>query len=419
MKTPVYLHLAMLVTLAVALLCTVPTQSQGAVTNGRIAFASKKDGDFEIYTVNPDGSDLLQLTFNDTFDSCPRWSPDGTQIAFVHDDSLFIMDADGSNPIGIPDMSDVGCPDWSSNGDQLVFIQSGDIVTLNLANNQITQITDTLRVLKGDPVWSPDGSQIAFASSGDNPVPPPIDGVPLMGIYIINPDGTDPVKIADIGSSLGSLNWSTDNHLIYSVFALPALSVFSYDLNNDSVSLLSNPGNDAYLPSLSPDETQIAFVRGGTELAIMNIDGSGETIIVDSQKNIIDIDWQPVLPSLTSPFITITIPSIDGTTLATQDDTRFQAVAYDPAVGANDGDGIQQVDFELYDPAGTLIYANNELQAAYCVFGGDAPCNTAPAGLFNQLGMYYTLKARAETTGGIWTEWVSRTFIVLSAVSTP
>src|SRR5947209_446961 len=55
-----------------------------AVANGRIAFVSEAD----IYTMNPDGSDRLRLTFSPTDQSSlvPVWSPDGTQIAFQRND---------------------------------------------------------------------------------------------------------------------------------------------------------------------------------------------------------------------------------------------------------------------------------------------------------------------------------------------
>ena len=46
--------------------------------NGRIAFSSDRDGDAEIFTAEPDGSDLRQLTFNEADDYGPDYSPPGS-----------------------------------------------------------------------------------------------------------------------------------------------------------------------------------------------------------------------------------------------------------------------------------------------------------------------------------------------------
>jgi Tol biopolymer transport system component len=48
----------------------------------RIAFASHKDGNWEIYTMDGDGSHAVRLTANDVQDRFPIWSPDASQIAF-------------------------------------------------------------------------------------------------------------------------------------------------------------------------------------------------------------------------------------------------------------------------------------------------------------------------------------------------
>lgn len=113
----------------------------------------------------------------------------------------------------------------------------------------------------------------------------------------------------------------------------------------------------------------------------------------------------------TEPVVNIVVPANDGSPVSTIEDTRFQAIAYDPNVGFTDGAGIQRVEFEIYTPNNVRAYAATDTTAAYCTFGGNGPCNFtnfqsgAPNGS-------YTLRARAQTTGGIWTNWVTRTFII-------
>jgi len=68
--------------LAVALLAST-AQAAFPGTNGKIAFVSSRDGNFEIYAMNPDGSGQTRLTTNPATDFDPAWSPDGRRIAYV------------------------------------------------------------------------------------------------------------------------------------------------------------------------------------------------------------------------------------------------------------------------------------------------------------------------------------------------
>jgi Tol biopolymer transport system component len=72
-----------------------------AGSGSRVAFMSSRDGNWEVYTVNMDGSGLKRLTNNAARDGLPTWSPDGKSIAFVSDRdgawAIWAMDANGSN----------------------------------------------------------------------------------------------------------------------------------------------------------------------------------------------------------------------------------------------------------------------------------------------------------------------------------
>ena len=93
---------------------------------GSIVLQSDRDGEPEIFVLDPDGGAPLQLTDNDDFDTNPDWSPDGSQLVFTSDRDgdleIYMMNADGSGVIQLTD-DDVynGAADWSPDGKRIVF----------------------------------------------------------------------------------------------------------------------------------------------------------------------------------------------------------------------------------------------------------------------------------------------------------
>jgi hypothetical protein len=85
--------------------------------NGKILFQSDRDGDYEIYTINPDGTGETQITDNTASDSWAAWSPDGSKIVFTSNrdgnTEIYYMNADGTSPTRVTNntVSD-GMPDW-------------------------------------------------------------------------------------------------------------------------------------------------------------------------------------------------------------------------------------------------------------------------------------------------------------------
>ncbi|HEX2909065.1 MAG TPA: cohesin domain-containing protein, partial [Phototrophicaceae bacterium] len=121
-----------------------------------------------------------------------------------------------------------------------------------------------------------------------------------------------------------------------------------------------------------------------------------------------------ITPTTSAPagaVVTIIAPQADGTVITNVEQTRFQATAYNPGIGTNNGAGIKAVAFEIYSPTNGLLQSASDTTAAYCFFGGNGPCNAggntaqAPAGT-------YTLRARAQTMDNNWSNWVTRTFVI-------
>ena len=68
--------------------------------NGKIAFAGARDGNFEIYVVDPDATGSARLTNDPATDTDPAWSPEGRRITFTTtrngNDDIYLMSADGT-----------------------------------------------------------------------------------------------------------------------------------------------------------------------------------------------------------------------------------------------------------------------------------------------------------------------------------
>ncbi|MHC1635680.1 MAG: TolB family protein [Candidatus Methanospirareceae archaeon] len=261
----------------------------------KIAFTSNREGNFDIWLINSDGTGLEQLTDEPTDEKYPAWSHSGDKIAFVRYDPnvgyfggyyLCVMNANGTGEVTLPLSPDqdywefeILSPVWSPDDNQIAFVSYGPqggslkIYKYNLATHTVTEITPQNEMNPWGLIqrisWSSVRNLIAY------------DRYPF-GIQTFNPEGGDYQRVTTIEEWEGvpiQPDWSPDGEKI--VFSM--LSVFPpytpenlaiVDFESSEIVILDNTTSKDVWPSWSPDGTKIAFVSdrsGNNDIWIMTL----------------------------------------------------------------------------------------------------------------------------------------------------
>ena len=169
------------------------------------------DGDYEIYVMDADGSNVVQLTYNEALDLLPTWSPDGSQIAYMStldgDFEIFVMNRDGSNIVQLTDNLSAfdSHPSWSPDGQNIVFAHFSDVWSLYSVGADGTEVTALEEAGDGwQPSWSGSGDQIAFSSQRDG----------SWNIYVVDADGRNTRNLTNHEANDLWPTWSRDGHLV-------------------------------------------------------------------------------------------------------------------------------------------------------------------------------------------------------------
>ena len=219
---------------------------------GKIVFHSNRAGNVDIYTMESDGRNLTQLTFDKANDSSPVWSPNGRQIAFDSkrdgNAELYVMDTNGKNQRRLTHHpAEDWSPDWSPDGSQIVFESTrgdpqGDLnlFVMDADGSNVRQLTDV--EFASGPKWSPDGKWILFEAYAKK--------TDLMReIYVIRPDGTGLRQISQpTGMQKIAADWSADGkQILYS-----ETRTFNIGDVFPVVATVLNPGRQVVRSELTP-----------------------------------------------------------------------------------------------------------------------------------------------------------------------
>ncbi len=271
--------------------------------DGKIAFISGRDGYEDVWIMNADGSDPVNLT-QGRHGRCvsPAWSPDGTKIAYLDvgaDYSIgdvWVMDADGGNPQQMGSLTNPGYNDmvWAEDGSLIYFIKHriGDpevfVVALDGSGSSLMDWREAAWIVKGsidNRGLSPDGTKLADVVLQDS------EGDAYLYLAIFAP-GEVPQPSEPIEDIL--------NRIDFRVIPLPDLPYQQADLEPGQFRP-TTPG-----PTWSPDSMKIAFSadneQGDQEVWVVDIDGSNLVNLTNGLGGDYPA-WQPVSPSATATSV--------------------------------------------------------------------------------------------------------------------
>lgn len=311
--------------------------SQSKFSNGRIAFNSDREGNFEVYRLesvffnptrfttasgddlvqawSPDGQKLLftserddnkeiyvmdqfgftqsRLTNNTSNDDQAVWSPDGSKIVFRTNrdgnNEIYSMNPDGTNQVNLTnDPGDDIDPDWSPDGTKIAFTANRgnqEIFVMNSDGTGQTNLTDFETASDFEPSWSPDGTKILFLSVRD------LD----FELYTMNPDGTGQTRRTNQNGFEFRPVWSPDSTKIafddgFNVYVMNADGSGRVNITQATV------GHNSHVV-WSPDGSKLAFVSdrdGDKEIYLMNPDGTEQTRQTFNAATDEGIAWQPI-----------------------------------------------------------------------------------------------------------------------------
>ena len=261
------------------------------IAGTQITFLKQENGNKELWLVDFDEYNKHQLTYDNTVNLSPSWSPDGKWIVYTsyaaHNPDLIMIDTAGEKRQTLNRLPGLNAaPAWSPDMQKIALVLSRDQnseIYLLKRNRKLKRLTRHFNI-DTSPTWSPDGKKIAFTSDRS--------GTGSPQIYIMDAEKGDRGKVKRIsfGSSYNDdPSWSPDGDKIaYTSRQGKKFQISIFDFNTNKSEVISTGEGSSEQPSWSPDGRFLVFrkrINNRFNIFIHRLGGRGVRQLTFSGKS--------------------------------------------------------------------------------------------------------------------------------------
>lgn len=246
----------------------------------KIAFSSYVNGSWQIWSIDPDGSNLSQLTHTEQDLHYPAWSSDGSKIVYANNEGeIWVMKIGESPRKGSNLQKNCNHPSWSLDGNKIAFVcyffidrrEDSNIWIADLKQGNVLKLMEQ-EGIQSYPAWSPDDSTIVYTTgyriSSDKVI---------EELWLVNSEGKNPRPLVSNNFSNIQPDWSPDGEKI--AFASDKsgnMDIWIVDKDGRNIRQLTFDKSYDADPIWSPDGSKICFTstrNGKMDIWVMDSDG--------------------------------------------------------------------------------------------------------------------------------------------------
>jgi TolB protein len=260
--------------LTAAVLIIPASQPAMATFSGHNGLIVYSDSNFQIATMNANGTGSTPITNFADFAEAPQASADGKWIVFDANDGtntdLFKIHPDGSGQKQLTnDATYDWAPSFSPSGKKIIFSHGSATGQIYIINSDGTHEHMLSSHIGEFARYSPDGKKIAYGDRTDGQ------------IHIMNADGTHNHALTNFGNN-DYPDWSPSGTKIgWTSNATGSNQIWMMKPDGTHDHAVTTFGNDGFSPVFSPDGKSMLYNCGGA-VCIANVNGTGGTFLIAS-----------------------------------------------------------------------------------------------------------------------------------------